>query len=87
MIPGEYLLRTEEIEANAGRRTLRLMVRNSGDRPGSSVPGIGAWVSYHASRSCPSRRALASRYGSSMFFRRVTADHIASSVARVMRFL
>ena len=33
MIPGEWLLSDEPIEINAGRRTLRVSVRNSGDRP------------------------------------------------------
>ena len=33
MIPGEWLLSDEPIEINAGRRTLRLSVRNAGDRP------------------------------------------------------
>src|SRR4029077_2526346 len=33
MIPGEWLLSEEPIEINAGRRTLRLSVRNTGDRP------------------------------------------------------
>ena len=33
MIPGEWLLSAEPIEINAGRRTLRLAVRNTGDRP------------------------------------------------------
>ena len=35
MRPGEYLLNTEagEIEANAGRRTARVAVRHTGDRP------------------------------------------------------
>jgi len=33
MIPGEYLLGEEEIEANVGRRTVRLTVANTGDRP------------------------------------------------------
>jgi urease beta subunit len=33
MIPGEWLLSDEPIEINAGRRTLRLSVRNTGDRP------------------------------------------------------
>lgn len=33
MIPGEWLLSDDPIEINAGRRTLRLMVRNTGDRP------------------------------------------------------
>ena len=33
MIPGEWLLSGEPIEINAGRRTLRLSVRNTGDRP------------------------------------------------------
>lgn len=33
MIPGEWLLSDEPIEINAGRRTLRLVVRNTGDRP------------------------------------------------------
>ena len=33
MIPGEWLLSDEPVEINAGRRTLRLSVRNLGDRP------------------------------------------------------
>jgi urease subunit beta len=33
MIPGEYVLRPEAIECNAGRRTLILSVLNTGDRP------------------------------------------------------
>jgi urease subunit beta len=33
MIPGEWLLSNEPIEINAGRRTLPLSVRNTGDRP------------------------------------------------------
>jgi urease beta subunit len=33
MIPGEYLLGEGDIEANAGRRTARLRVANTGDRP------------------------------------------------------
>jgi urease beta subunit len=33
MIPGEWLLSDEPIEINAGRRRLRLSVRNTGDRP------------------------------------------------------
>ena len=33
MKPGEYLLLTEDIEANAGRRTHRLLIKNTGDRP------------------------------------------------------
>ena len=33
MIPGEWLLSDEPVEINAGRRTLRISVRNSGDRP------------------------------------------------------
>ena len=33
MIPGEYLLREEDIVLNAGRPTLILRVANSGDRP------------------------------------------------------
>ncbi|MFI5610366.1 urease subunit beta [Amycolatopsis sp. NPDC051903] len=33
MIPGEWLLSEEPVEINAGRRTLRLPVRNTGDRP------------------------------------------------------
>jgi urease beta subunit len=33
VIPGEWLLADEPIEINAGRRTLRLSVRNKGDRP------------------------------------------------------
>src|ERR1700756_1979778 len=32
-IPGEWLLGDEPIEINAGRRKLRLSVRNTGDRP------------------------------------------------------
>ena len=33
MIPGEWLLSDEPIQINAGRRTQRLSVRNTGDRP------------------------------------------------------
>ena len=33
MIPGEWLLSAEPIEINSGRRTVRLSVRNTGDRP------------------------------------------------------
>jgi urease subunit beta/urease subunit gamma/beta len=33
VIPGEWLLADEPIEINAGRRTLRVSVRNTGDRP------------------------------------------------------
>jgi urease beta subunit len=33
VIPGEWLLSEEPIEINAGRRTLRIAVRNTGDRP------------------------------------------------------
>jgi urease subunit beta len=33
MIPGEYLLEPVDIEINVGRRTLTLVVANSGDRP------------------------------------------------------
>src|ERR1700758_3745310 len=32
-VPGEWLLADEPIEINAGRRKLRLSVRNTGDRP------------------------------------------------------
>jgi urease beta subunit len=33
MIPGEYLLASDQIEINAGRPTRRLEVANTGDRP------------------------------------------------------
>lgn len=33
VVPGEWLLSEEPIEINAGRRTLRISVRNMGDRP------------------------------------------------------
>ena len=33
MIPGEWLLSGEPVELNAGRRTLQVPVRNTGDRP------------------------------------------------------
>jgi urease beta subunit len=33
MIPGEYFLRSEPIEINAGRATRRIAVSNRGDRP------------------------------------------------------
>jgi urease subunit beta len=33
MIPGEYFLRSEPIELNAGRTTARITVTNRGDRP------------------------------------------------------
>jgi urease beta subunit len=33
MKPGEYFLEPEPVEANAGRRTIHLVVRHTGDRP------------------------------------------------------
>ncbi len=33
MIPGEYFLKKEDIIANAGRKTVRVSVVNTGDRP------------------------------------------------------
>ncbi|HKA59993.1 MAG TPA: urease subunit beta [Gemmatimonadales bacterium] len=33
MVPGEYLLASDQIEINAGRLTRRLEVANTGDRP------------------------------------------------------
>jgi urease beta subunit len=33
MIPGEYFLKSEPLEANRGRRTARIAVTNRGDRP------------------------------------------------------
>ncbi|MBM3222242.1 MAG: urease subunit beta [Candidatus Tectomicrobia bacterium] len=33
MIPGEYLLRAEPIQANVGRETVDVIVANHGDRP------------------------------------------------------
>ncbi|MBM4207270.1 MAG: urease subunit beta [Gammaproteobacteria bacterium] len=33
MIPGEYFIEDGDIELNAGRATLRVVVANSGDRP------------------------------------------------------
>ena len=33
MKPGEYFLETAPIEANVGRKTARLVVRHTGDRP------------------------------------------------------
>ncbi|MBM7570480.1 urease subunit beta [Aquibacillus albus] len=33
MIPGEYRLKSEEVEINKGRKTLRLNISNTGDRP------------------------------------------------------
>jgi len=33
MIPGEYIVKEGEIELNRGRRSLRLLVSNKGDRP------------------------------------------------------
>jgi len=33
MIPGEYILGSEPIEANVGRKTARIAVTNRGDRP------------------------------------------------------
>jgi urease subunit beta len=33
MIPGEFILKADPIEANAGRRTMRVEVKNLGDRP------------------------------------------------------
>ena len=33
MQPGEYLLRSEPVQANAGRRVVKVLVRHTGDRP------------------------------------------------------
>jgi len=33
MIPGEYILEAKDIEANAGRAEITLLVRHTGDRP------------------------------------------------------
>jgi urease subunit beta len=33
MIPGEYFLKNEPVEANKGRRTIEIKVVNTGDRP------------------------------------------------------
>jgi urease subunit beta len=33
MTPGEYILETQPIHANAGRRTARVVVQHTGDRP------------------------------------------------------
>ena len=33
MKPGEYLLESEPVEANIGRKTAKLVVRHTGDRP------------------------------------------------------
>jgi len=33
MIPGEYFLKDEAVEANRGRKTVRIVVANRGDRP------------------------------------------------------
>jgi urease subunit beta len=33
MKPGEYFLESQPIEANVGRRTARVLVRHTGDRP------------------------------------------------------
>jgi urease subunit beta len=33
MKPGEYLLESGDITANAGRKTAKLLVKNTGDRP------------------------------------------------------
>ena len=33
MIPGEYVLRKEPVQANEGRKTATLSVANTGDRP------------------------------------------------------
>jgi urease beta subunit len=58
MIPGEYLLEEASgaIEANAGRRTVRVLVKNTGDRP------IQVGSHYHffeANRSLAFERSLA----------------------------
>ncbi len=33
MIPGEYILAEDAIEANQGRKTVEILVENTGDRP------------------------------------------------------
>ena len=40
MIPGEYRLLDEAIEANVGRYTFALKVSNLGDRPIQSAPTV-----------------------------------------------
>jgi len=41
MKPGEYFLESAAITANAGRRTARVLVKNTGDRP------IQVGIHYH----------------------------------------
>lgn len=33
MIPGEYILKSDDINANGGRKTIQISVVNTGDRP------------------------------------------------------
>jgi urease subunit beta len=47
MIPGELFIKDGEIELNAGRRTVRLSVANTGDRP------IQVGSHYHFSETNP----------------------------------
>jgi urease beta subunit len=56
MIPGEYLLGDGDIEANAGRRSLRLTVANTGDRP---IQVGSHFHFFEANRALVFERALA----------------------------
>ena len=51
MIPGEMIVLAGEIELNAGRETVRLLVGNTGDRPIQ----VGSHYHFYESNCCPRR--------------------------------
>ncbi len=55
MIPGEVIVQAGEIVLNAGRRTIELVVENTGDRP------IQVWSHYHFYETNPALRFDRSR--------------------------
>ena len=64
MIPGEYILATAPIEINAGRPTVRIEVRNRGDRPiqvGSHCHffEVNRWLSFDRSKAYGMRLNIA----------------------------
>ena len=64
MIPGEYFLRDEPIELNAGRATRRIEVSNRGDRPiqvGSHCHffEVNRWLSFDRAKAYGMRLNIA----------------------------
>ena len=64
MIPGEYFLESEGVEINAGRPTLKLAVKNRGDRPvqvGSHFHffEVNRWLTFDRARAYGMRLNIA----------------------------